>query len=267
MKHKRPQLGSLSAQFFAYIQLKNKDIIRTGEIALALGLNLDPERMLLFRLADSGWIVRLKRGVYLAPPKIPAGGTYGPGAALIRERLMAVEQGHYQVCGPTTFQFYGFTEQISNTTYAYNDRISGSRTIGGLSFQFIKVTPHRLGGTQEVKLPEGKHVLYGSRIRTLVDTVYDWSRFHSLPQGYDWVRKHIGSDPKSAAAFIKCVIQYGNQATLRRLGYLLSTLGVSRRSLSRLKDALNDSKSLIPWVPSKTAKGPIDREWGVIING
>ena len=267
MKRKKPLLGSLSSQFFAFIQLKNKDIIRTGEIAPALGISRDQERMLLFRLADSGWIVRLKRGVYLTPPKIPAGGNYGPGAALILQRLMAVEEGYYQICGPTAFQFHGFTDQIPTITYAYNDRISGRRTIGGLQFQFIKVASHRLGGTQNVKLQEGSHVVYSSRIRTLMDTIYDWSRFHSLPQGYQWVRTEVESIPKRSSELIGCVTQYGNQATVRRVGYLLSALGVSRRSVNRLKGALNESKALIPWVPNKPAKGTVNREWGVIVNG
>lgn len=266
MKRKGPQLGSLSAQFFAYIQLRKQDIIRTGDIASALGLSPDQERMLLFRLADSGWIVRLKRGVYLAPLKIPAGGTYGPGAALILQRLMTVEKAHYQICGPTAFHFHGFTEQISNTTFVYNDRISGSRSIGGMEFQFVKVVAHRLGSTQEVKLPEGNSILYGSRTRTLIDTVHDWSRFHSLPQGYAWIRKDIEANPKCVPSLIRDAMAYGNQATMRRVGYLLSTLGVSRRSLARIKTALNGTNSLIPWVPGKRAKGSINRDWGVIVN-
>ena len=32
MKSKGPELGSLSSRFFAYVQLKKLDIVRTGEI-------------------------------------------------------------------------------------------------------------------------------------------------------------------------------------------------------------------------------------------
>lgn len=267
MKPRGSELGRLSSQFFAYIQLKNKDIIRTGEIAPALGLTPVQERKLLFRLADAGWIVRLKRGIYLAPPRIPAGGRYGPGAALMLLKLMEEEGADYQICGPTAFYYHGFTGQIPNVTYVYNSRISGSRTIGGLQFQFTKVESQRLGSAQAIRVPEGMSVLYGSKSRTLMDAVYDWSRFNSLPIAYDWIAQGLQKESKLASQLTGDAIQYGNQATKRRVGYLLTTLGVSKRILNRLHLQLNDSKALIPWIPGQPAKGTIDRRWGVIVNG
>ncbi len=83
MKSKGPGLGNLSSRFFAYAQLKQLDIVRTGEIAPILGITGAQEGDLFRRLSSSGWIVRLKRGVYLVPSRIPAGGKYSPGAALI----------------------------------------------------------------------------------------------------------------------------------------------------------------------------------------
>jgi predicted transcriptional regulator of viral defense system len=88
MKRKGKELGDLSSRFFAYVQLKKKDIIRTGELLPVLGINESQERDLFRRLSDSGWIVRLKRGVYLVPPRIPAGGKYSPGVGLILQKLM-----------------------------------------------------------------------------------------------------------------------------------------------------------------------------------
>ena len=80
MKQPGSELGNLSSKFFAYVQLKGKDIIRTGELASVLSISESKERSLLHRLSKSGWIVRLKRGVYLVPPRIPAGGKYSPGS-------------------------------------------------------------------------------------------------------------------------------------------------------------------------------------------
>lgn len=83
MKPKGPGLGTLSSRFFAYAQLKKLEIVRTGEIATVLGIKGSQKGDLFRRLSSSGWIVRLKRGVYLVPSRIPAGGKYSPGAALI----------------------------------------------------------------------------------------------------------------------------------------------------------------------------------------
>ncbi|MBU1161993.1 MAG: type IV toxin-antitoxin system AbiEi family antitoxin domain-containing protein, partial [Proteobacteria bacterium] len=125
MKQPGPELGNLSSRFFAYIQLKNKDIVYTGELTSVLGITGSQERDLLRRLSDSGWIVRLKRGVYLIPSRIPADGKYSPGFALILQKLLEKEKGKYQICGPTAFNFYGLDDQISSVTYLYNNRISG----------------------------------------------------------------------------------------------------------------------------------------------
>lgn len=78
--------------------------------------------------------MRLKRGVYLVPPRIPAGDKYSPGVALILKKLMEEEQGKYQICGPTAFNYYGFDDQIPSVTCLYNNRISGKRSTGNLAF-------------------------------------------------------------------------------------------------------------------------------------
>jgi predicted transcriptional regulator of viral defense system len=267
MKRPGSELGNLSSRFFAYAQLRKKDIIRTGELASVLGITESQERDLLRRLSKSGWIVRLKRGVYLVPPRIPAGGKYSPGVALILQKLMEQQDGRYQICGPSAFNFYGLDDQIPSVTYAYNNRISGSRKIGNLSFQFTKVADERLGSTNAVRTQNGGEIIYSSKARTLMDAVYDWSRFNSLPRGYDWIRKEAKQDPRVVSELVEVAVKYGNQATIRRIGYLLDDFGQPVRITDQLQRQLSNSKSLIPWVPGKSAKGNINRKWGVIVNG
>lgn len=267
LKPTRPQLGSLSSQFFAYVQLKKLDIVRTGEIAPILDISASQERDLYRRLSDSGWILRLKRGVYLVPPRIPAGGKYSPGVALTLQKLMEVEKGRYQICGPTAFNFYGLDDQIPNVTYLYNNRISGNRQIGSLSFQFIKVAEDRLGSINFVRTREGVDVLYSSKTRTLMDAVYDWSRFNGLPRGYKWIKGAIKNEAELASKLIEVTAKYGNMATIRRIGYLLDTLVSDPNMMNQLQSKLSTSNSLIPLMPGRSAKGIINRKWGIIING
>jgi len=266
MKQPGSELGSLSSNFFAYVQLKGKDIIRTGELGPVLSISDSKERSLLHRLSNSGWIVRLKRGVYLVPPRIPAGGKYSPGVALILHKLMEEQDGKYQICGPSAFNFYGFDDQIPNVTYAHNNRISGKRTIGNLEFQFIKIADTRLGAANSFRARNGGEIIYSSKARTLMDAVYDWSRFNSLPRGYDWIRKEADRDLKLTSELVEVTVRYGNQATIRRIGYLLDTLDQPLRASNRLQLQLSASKALIPWIPSKSARGKINRKWGVIDN-
>lgn len=267
MKRTGAELGNLAANVFAYAQLKGKDIVRSGELAPVLGINAQQERELLSRLSRRGWIVRLQRGLYLVPPRIPAGGKYSPGIGLILEKLMDELKGRYQLSGPTTFNYYGFDDQIPSITYAYNNRISGSRRIGKLGFQFIKTGEGRLGSVKRVPTREGTEIIYASKPRTLMDSVYDWPRFNSLPRGYDWIQREVSEDSQLASELAKVTAEYGNQATIRRIGYLLERILDTTEYEGRLQGKLRSSKSLIPWVPSKPAKGTANRKWGVIVNG
>lgn len=71
-------LGKLETQLFAYTQMRRQIAIRSEEVAQALGLTLVQTRELLSRLARRCLIARVRRGLYLVPPRIPPGGRWSP---------------------------------------------------------------------------------------------------------------------------------------------------------------------------------------------
>ena len=152
-------------------------------------------------------------------------------------------------------------------TYLYNNRISGNRTIGSLSFQFIKVADRRLGSVQNVRTKDDIGIIYSSRARTLIDAVYDWSRFNSLPRGYEWIREAIENEPGLTTEIIRLTAIYGNIATIRRIGFLLDVSTGRQEIVNPLLRLLGKSRSLIPWIPVRPPKGKINRKWGIIVNG
>jgi predicted transcriptional regulator of viral defense system len=259
-------LGPLEIQLFAYTQMRGKVLVRTGELINILGISKKQEWELLSRMARAGLIIRLTRGAYLVPSRVPPGGKYGADEYLILEKLMEVLKGRYQVSGPNAFNFYGFSDQVPNRVYVYNNRIYGERRIGSLQFSFIKTTDNRLGGTAVLKTKTGSKAIIASKSRTLLDAVFDWSRFNTIPRAYLWIAESTQKDKTLAENLIRMAIKYGNQGTNRRLGYLLETLGVNRKLLDKLKRKLRSSKSLFPWVPASDAKGSVNKDWGLIIN-
>jgi len=52
---------------------------------------------------------------------------------------MEDREGRYQICGPNCLKPLCFDEQVPNRVYAYNNRISGERTIGAVELTLIKV--------------------------------------------------------------------------------------------------------------------------------
>jgi len=262
VKQGKTKLGKFEMQLLAYAQLRKKEFISSGEIASALDINAEQEWKLLSRMATSGLIIRLKRGAYMVPPHMPVGGRWTVSGYYILSKLMEVIKGRYQISGPSAFNFHGFDDQIPNRIYAYNDRIFGEKKIGGADFVFIKTDARRLGSTKSLKTPDGIDAVMVTKTRALVDAVYDWSRYNTLPRAYGWIEETLKKDPVINENLIADTLKYGNKGTTKRIGYLLSQLGVIDDQLGEIKRRLGPTRSLIPWIPGQAAKGSINKEWG-----
>ena len=261
-------IGRLEAQFLAYTQLRGWTTVRTGDLRKPMGLSAIQERKLFSRLARAGIIARVWRGLYLVPPTLPLGGKWSPRDGLALATLMAARGGRYQMCGLNAFNRYGFDEQMPNRTYAYNNRLSGDRRVGSLQLTLIKVDDARLGATEEIASQSGDPpAIYSSRARSLVDAVYDWSRFGTLPRAYSWIRNELLAKRVDAADLVELTLRYGDKGTVRRIGLLLEDAGVPERLLRKLERRLPVTSSAIPWIPDRAKRGSVSRRWGVVRNG
>lgn len=259
-------MGNRERQALAFAQLRDKRIIATGDLQEPLGITSRQESELLSRLARAGLIARVRRGLYLFPEKLPLGAKWSPDEALVLNTLLGDRDGLYQVCGPNAFSRYGFDDQVPTRVYAYNNRISGARKVGSVALSLIEVADERLGDTEQVETSGGERLVYSSRTRTLVDAVYDWSRFGSLPRAYDWIRTELSAGRVEVEDLVRSAVRFSNQGTLRRLGALLEEEGASARQLGKVKKALTSNRSLVPMVPRTRATGKVDRRWGVVKN-
>ena len=259
-------LGPLETRLFAYAQLRGKQVVRVEEIERNLRLRRAQAAALLARLSRADLIARVQPGVYLLPGRLPLGGAWSPDESLALDTLRRERRARYQICGPSAFNRYGFDDQIPNRVYVYNDSLSGERKIGSVSLTLIKVARKRLGDRETVRSDAGVRAPYSSRVRTMVDAVYDWSRFNGLPRGYEWIRAELRSGRVKAAELVGCTLRYGDVATIRRMGALLEREGISAALLRGLERRLRPTKSTIPWIPTLRKRGTVDRRWGVVWN-
>jgi len=250
----------------AYLQMRKRRTVRTGELTGPLKLTPAQERELFRRMLRGKLIARVRPGLFLVPATLPLGGAWTPSDALALTTLMEDRDGQYQICGPNAFNRYGLTDQMPNRVYAYNTRISGERTIGSVSLTLIKVAEQRLGSTETLRTLDGESAVWASRARTLVDAVYDWARFNSLPRGFAWIRQELTARRVRPAELVETTLRFGDLATVRRIGWLLDQEGVSDVLLRRLAKALPVSSGLTPWNPAAPRRGSADRRWGVVVN-
>jgi len=262
----KTKLGALALRAFSWIQHSGKDVVKTGEIMKALKITAQQERYLLSRMSRSGLLVRLMRGVYLAPDKIPPNIKWMPNEYVIVVKLMEELKAQYAICGPTAFNYYGLIEQIPIGMSIYNSRISGAKKIAGLVFDFIKVDPQRIGNTSIINPYNDIEVNITNYARTLFDAVYDWSRFNAIPQAYRWIITAIKNDTGLTDQMVEICRKYGNKGTNRRIGYILEIAGASEDDLDKINGMIPKTKAYIPLVPGTTLKGEINKNWGLIIN-
>jgi predicted transcriptional regulator of viral defense system len=229
------------------------------------------ERKVLSRLSRRGLAARVRRGFYLLPPCLPLGGGWSPSEALALTTLMRDRDAQFQICGPNAFHRYGWDEQVPNRVHVYNNRLSGDRVIGMVELTLVRIRDERLGSIESVKTPDGSELSYSSRARSLVDAVHDWSRFNSLPRAFGWIRDDLRNSRITTADLIDAVVRFGNQGTIRRIGYLLEELSLEQRIpvklIERLERPLRATSSTIPWIPTLPKRGKVSKRWGLVANG
>lgn len=260
----KPRLGQLEIQFFSWVQHKKKTLVQVADVSKALGISSNQEKSLLSRLNRSGLIIRLIKGVYVTPSIIPPGGKWGPNHLWVLATLMKFLGAKFQVSGLEVFFRHGFSNQVPNETFVYNTKLSGKRTIGGHVFYFARVPKERIGYCDLVDIDDEK-VPFSSKGRIIYDAIYDWHSFNSLPKAFSWVAQ-VADEKATIDEFFQCAKSMGNSITLRRIGYVLESIGYPTRKTEHLKKMLKDTQASYPLNPNLPKRGTFNRRWSLIIN-
>src|SRR5260370_9034984 len=94
-------IGQLEAQALAYAQARDGQPIQARELAGALGWTAEQERKVLSRLSRKRIIVKVRRGLYLVPRRLPPGGRCSPGEFLSLTPLIGYLADKYEISVPT----------------------------------------------------------------------------------------------------------------------------------------------------------------------
>ncbi len=111
-------------QFFAWIQFEKKEEVRTGDLVKAMNLSPKQEADLLYNLSSNGIIVKLRRGLYLVPQRLPLGGSWSPSPYLIVNKYMQSVEAKFHISGQAVFNLYRYSDQVSAWFTIYNNKIS-----------------------------------------------------------------------------------------------------------------------------------------------
>jgi predicted transcriptional regulator of viral defense system len=241
---------------------------RARELAPAVGLSESYLRQALHHLARSGWVIRLRKGLYALSSTVP-----GVTSAHEFEIAMALVEpaaiSHW-----SALHHHGLTEQaprkvfVLTTTEASVPRLRGAKAkrgrhglaVAGTSYQFVRVRPERFFGLQKVWVGEARVTITDPE-RTLLDGL-------SMPQYCgDFAEVYHAFEARGKDLDLRRIIQYAlklDAATAKRLGWVLERQGVSPSKLEPL--AALPIKGYRKLDPTGPRKGPSNARWMIQMN-
>jgi len=236
---------------------------RARELAPGVRLSDGYLRQALHHLTRSGWLVRLRKGLYAVSSSVP-----GVSPAHEFEIAMALV-APAAVSHWSALHHHGLTEQaprkvfVLTTTETSVPRARGAKAkkvrngypIGTTAYQFIQVKPERLFGTEKVWVGEARVTITDPE-RTLLDGL-------SMPQYCgDFAEVLHAFQVRGTDLITERIIEYAlklDAATAKRLGWVLERQGVKPAKLERL--AALPIKGYRKLDPTGPRKGPCNRRW------
>jgi predicted transcriptional regulator of viral defense system len=244
----------------------------SGEIGIAESYVED----LLPRLAASGWIMRLRRGLYAGTGRLPAPGGHPAGVHpfVVATRLVQPSAvSHW-----SAMQHHGLTEQLPSSVTATTPakvvtpsmRAGGKRQphekhaweVGGHRFEYKTVKPEHFFGIEEVWIDRTFRVPITDRERTIFDGFVSPRSFGGMDEVLGILEEHLHElDLPKLVGYAR---RYGKGSVAKRLGWALEQLEVSEEVSAPLLELPISGYRVLD--PTRTNQGKCDSRWMIIDN-
>ena len=255
----RASLGSAEAAFLSKIGKKRFFTIEEARDVLGQEKGA-PTGQFLDRLRHKGWVVRLRRGTYVAIP-LSAGEDGNP---LIHEFHVAMHLVNpAAIAYWTALNHHGMTEQLPRTVFVATNHLVRYPPKEALwfSYKIVSLRPHRYFGIEKDWIDDGPFDIT-DREKTIVDGL-------DLPEyvgGVGEIAKALRSSWKKLnhEKLFAYAARMGNVAVVKRLGFLMESLALGDSETLRKKVKLSTGfPALDPLMPHE---GKHNRRWGLLVN-
>jgi len=240
-------------------------------VAAGLGIPESGVGMLLTRLTDAGWVVRLRRGLYAGTGQLPGGVDVPPfvlATALVELSAIALWSAlaHHDLTDQVPIAITAITPRKVVTPSMRSPGESRGKHawhVAGLECRFVTLTQSRYEiGVERVWADERFVYSITDRERTVLDTF-------AMPRHYGGISEGLGVLDRALATLdvdklIDYSLRYGSQTLIKRLGWSLEQAGVEMATLLPLLEATSSSYGVLD--PGRLRRGRHDRRWKLIVN-
>lgn len=234
------------------------------EAASALVLSTPRTHRLLAYLADRGWLLRLRRGLYTSVPlEVVHAQEWVEDPWVVASKLYGTSSyiGGWSAC-----EHWNLTEQLFRDTVVITTRRMRSALdeVQGFTFRVKRTKPDRIFGIRSVWRGRTR-VNISDPSRTVADIVSDPSLGGGIRHVTDVLETYFESEYLNEDLLVGYVERLGNRTAFKRLGYLAETINVgSPTFLQYCRDRMSSGTSLLD--PSLPARGPYLRRWNLRVN-
>ncbi|MGH8931232.1 MAG: type IV toxin-antitoxin system AbiEi family antitoxin domain-containing protein [Egibacteraceae bacterium] len=233
------------------------------DAAAWLGVSQESARRLLAYLAERGWLVRVRRGLYVPVPlesRHPGDWTEDPW--VVAARLFApCYVGGWSAC-----EHWGLTDQLFRQLIVVTARRVRHRheEVQGTPFR-VKVLPRaKLFGTRSVWRNEVR-VAVSDPSRTVVDLLDDPSMGGGMRLIAEILQEYFAGEHRAHAVLLDYIDNFGNRTVYKRLGYLVESLGVNAPDLVR-ECLVRQSTGVSKLDPTVKSSGRTISRWRLDVN-
>jgi predicted transcriptional regulator of viral defense system len=245
------------------------------QVASKMGMSDNVLRVTLHNLVKSEWLMRIRRGLYVGTGKLPGASQVHP--FVIATKLVTPSAISYW----SALNFHGLTEQLPrNVTAMTTSKVvtpsmrsepdekkkskKGKHTweISGIRYEYAQVKPDYFFGIEDIWIDQNFRIPMTDKERTLMEC-FAWPRmFGGMGEALGITEEHLNE--LNMDRLIEYAIRYGKTSLIKRLGWSLEHLGVSKNKLKPLLAVPSSGYKILD--PTKPKKGEYDPKWMLLNN-
>jgi predicted transcriptional regulator of viral defense system len=236
-------------RYFSQLVRRGVEPITIQQASALLNVSHDTAKQILTRLTRSGWLSRVKQGLYIpVSPAVEGGGAYAGDPWVLANTLF----NPCYIGGWDAISHWDFTEQIFIHTFVYTQtpQKKVKQTYLGHTFIAHKVPKEQFFGLETVWKQNVK-LKISDPTRTIVDLLDAPHHYGSSSTLFDVFREYLKSKHKNIELLIHYALTMNNKAILKRLGFLLDAEDIMTDAINlRLLEDLSPGKAKL--VPSQS---------------
>lgn len=238
-------------------------LVTTARAAALLRQSRAEASATLGRLVRQGWLVRVRRGLYLVLP-LEAGrkeGTVEDPWILTRELYAPCYIG-----GWTASEHWGFTEQLFRSTFVVTAASirHAKEAFLGAEFHLVRAKRSRVENVRPIWRGR-ERIAVSDRERTIADALASPSWVGGIRHLAQMLRSYRSTKDWNPNRLLERVGEVGSGAAFKRLGYLVETV-LSAESVLVDAALARRSAGVVKLDPAVRESGRLSKRWGLWLN-